>query len=328
MRHVAANVLTILVVLGLVLVGAVLYAQSLFRADGPLAENRIVEVKSGADLGDISEMLLAEGVIDNAALFRIGVRTRGQAAALKAAEYEIPAGASMEQVLAMIVSGRGVERRITIPEGLTTFEILEIVRASELLSGEITLTPAEGVLLPETYNVTRGQSRDGFIRRLMDEMEALRVAEWEGRDAGLPVTTWEEALILASIVEKETGVLGERPQVASVFVNRLRRGMKLQTDPTVIYGVTKGEYRLDRGLRRSELDAPTPWNTYVIDGLPPTPIANPGKAAIMAVLHPATTDFLYFVADGSGGHAFARTLAEHNDNVARWRAIERQGTGN
>ncbi|PQO22353.1 endolytic transglycosylase MltG [Rhodobacteraceae bacterium WD3A24] len=212
--------------------------------------------------------------------------------------------------------------RVTLAEGVTSWQVTEALRAAGFLSGEIAEVPAEGSLAPQSYEVTRGASRADLIAEMQARQERLLAELWEARDEGLPLETPEEALILASIIEKETAVADERREVASVFVNRLERPMRLQTDPTVIYGITGGRETLDRGLRQSELRQPTPYNTYVIDGLPPTPIANPGRASIAAALDPAETDYLYFVADGSGGHAFAATLVEHNENVARWRAIE------
>jgi len=212
--------------------------------------------------------------------------------------------------------------RIALAEGATSWQIVEALRKADFLTGEVEEVPAEGTLAPDSYEVRDGDDR-GALLADMEERQALRLAEaWANRDENLPIATPEEALILASIIEKETGVPDERGTVASVFVNRLNRGMRLQTDPTVIYGVTEGRGTLGRGLRQSELRARTPWNTYVIDGLPPTPIANPGLASIEAALNPEETDLVYFVADGSGGHAFARTLDEHNANVARWREIE------
>ena len=226
-----------------------------------------------------------------------------------------------------------VRFRVTLAEGVTSWQVVEALKRAEFLSGDPGEVPAEGHLAPDSYEILRGSER----RVLLDEMrlrqDAVLAELWPGRDEGLPYATPEEALIMASIVEKETGVPAERPLVASVFLNRLADGMKLQTDPTVIYGLTKGQGVLGRGLRQSELRGRTPWNTYVIDGLPPTPIANPGRDSIAAALHPEAADYLYFVADGTGGHVFARTLAEHNENVAKWRAIEAEqqqqgGSGN
>ncbi len=212
--------------------------------------------------------------------------------------------------------------RISVAEGVTSWQVVQAVSRIDLLTGEVPEIPQEGSLAPESYEFASGAGRDELVERMQD-LQAERLAEaWRNRADDLPVETPEEALILASIIEKETGVPEERDRVASVFVNRLRRGMQLQTDPTVIYGVTGGESVLGRGLRQSELEAATPFNTYVIEGLPPTPIANPGVASLAAAVNPASSDLLYFVADGSGGHAFAATLEEHNANVAKWRELE------
>lgn len=212
--------------------------------------------------------------------------------------------------------------RITLAEGVTSWQVVDALKRAEFMTGEIAEVPAEGTLAPDSYEVARGADRAELLAEMTARQTATLAELWAARVEGLPYETPEEALIMASIVEKETGIADERKQVASVFVNRMRLGMRLQTDPTVIYGVTRGEGVLGRGLRQSELRRETPWNTYVIDGLPPTPIANPGRLSIEAALNPDTTDYLYFVADGTGGHAFGRTLEEHNENVARWRAIE------
>ncbi len=214
--------------------------------------------------------------------------------------------------------------RVAVAEGVTSWQVTEALRSMDVLAGEVPDVPAEGSLAPDSYEVRPGDDRAAILARMEAAQEVLVAAAWEGRDEGLPVSTPEELLILASIIEKETGVPEERRQVASVFVNRLNQGMRLQTDPTVIYGITKGEGVLGRGLRQSELRGATPWNTYVIQGLPPTPIANPGRASLEAAARPDSTDFVFFVADGSGGHAFATTLEEHNRNVAEWRKIEAQ----
>lgn len=212
--------------------------------------------------------------------------------------------------------------RVTLAEGVTSWQVVDALKRAEFLTGEIAEVPPEGTLAPDSYEVARGADRAALLSEMAARQSAALAELWAARAEGLPYDTPEEALIMASIVEKETGIAEERRRVASVFVNRLEQGMRLQTDPTVIYGVTRGEGVLGRGLRQSELRRETPWNTYVIDGLPPTPIANPGRLSIEAALNPEETDLLYFVADGTGGHAFARTLAEHNENVARWRAIE------
>jgi UPF0755 protein len=270
-------------------------------------------------------------------VYRIGVRT----AAVEVRELDPATGRFVEQaefdpmaegvevpeIYTEVREQSDTRYRIAMAEGVTSWQVVEALKAADFLDGTVAEVPAEGQLAPDSYEVNEGDSRANLLARMEARQDERLAAAWEGRAEGLPYDTPEEALIMASIVEKETGVAEERPQVASVFVNRLRQGMRLQTDPTVIYGITNGEGVLGRGLRRSELDAATPYNTYVIDGLPPTPIANPGLEAIEAALDPASTDYLYFVADGTGGHAFAQTLAEHNENVARWRAIEaEQGT--
>ena len=214
--------------------------------------------------------------------------------------------------------------RVTLAEGVTSWQVVEALKRADFLTGEVAEVPPEGSLAPDSYEVDRGSERAALIARMTEAQTAILTALWASRAGGLPYETPEEALIMASIVEKETGIADERPQVASVFVNRLERGMRLQTDPTVIYGITLGQGVLGRGLRQSELRRATVYNTYVIDGLPPTPIANPGRLSIEAALNPAETNFVFFVADGTGGHAFAETLEDHNANVARWREIERQ----
>ncbi len=324
MRNVAANALSVLIVLGIVLLVAIGVAKREFAAPGPLEEEVIVQVPKGADIRETSALLAESGAIGNETLFRLGARYRGEARAIRYGEYRIPPRASMEEILAMMVRGDTVVHRITVAEGLTSWQVVELVRGSEVLTGEIEEVPPEGRLAPETYHVERGQTRAEVIDRMRALQEEILAEAWQKAEADLPLETPEEVLILASIVEKETGVPEERARVASVFLNRLRRGMRLQSDPTVVYGITEGKGPLGRGLRQSELERRTPYNTYVIAGLPPTPIANPGREAIMAVVNPAETDFLYFVADGTGGHVFAETLAEHNRNVRDWREIERE----
>jgi len=223
-----------------------------------------------------------------------------------------------------VVNEPDLRWRVTLAEGVTSWQVVDALKRADFLTGEVAEVPPEGTLAPDSYEVDKGSARQALIDAMSAAQARVLADQWAARADGLPYDTPEEALILASIVEKETGIAEERRRVASVFINRLRQGMKLQTDPTVIYGVTKGEGVLGRGLRQSELRRITPWNTYVIDGLPPTPIANPGALSIEAALNPDTTDYLFFVADGTGGHAFAETLEAHNENVARWRAIEAQ----
>ena len=250
----------------------------------------------------------------------------GQNRFVEVASYSPSTDAAPKEYLDAVNEG-DLRYRITLAEGVTSWQVVEELKRADFLEGEIAERPAEGSLSPDSYEVTRGADRAALIADMQKRQSAVLAELWATREADLPYKTPEEALVMASIVEKETGIPEERKQVASVFVNRLRDGMKLQTDPTVIYGVTKGEGVLGRGLRQSELRRETPYNTYVVAGLPPTPIANPGRLSIEAALNPDVTPFLYFVADGSGGHVFSSTLAEHNANVVKWRAIEaQQGT--
>ena len=322
MRHVAANALTILIVLGVILAGVIGWGVNQWTGEGPAQEPVQVMVPSGANLTRTSQILEEAGVITDARIFRLGARYEKLGSSIQAGEFLLPAGISMHDAMRCVVDQSTCERvvyRITVVEGS-----MQQVEAMDVLTGEVAETPAEGTLAPETYQVNRGDTRQALITRMQAAQARILDEAWANRADDLPISNKAEALILASLIEKETGVAEERGAVASVFENRLKRRMKLQTDPTVIYGVTEGKAPLGRGLRRSELDRPTPWNTYIIPALPETPIANPGRASIEAAVNPEETDFLYFVADGTGGHAFARTLAEHNRNVAKWRQIERQ----
>ena len=280
MRNLAANAISILIVAGIVLLVAIGFAKREFSAPGPLWEEVIVVLPKGAALKDTSRLLALHGAIGNEFghefLFRLGARYRREDRAIRYGEYLIPAGASMEEILALLVSGETIEHKMTVVEGLTSYQIVELLRASEILTGEIAEVPPEGNLAPNTYFIQRNQSRSDVLKRMAEAQAAVLAEAWEKRADGLPLASPEEVLVLASIVEKETGVADERGRVASVFVNRLKRGIKLQSDPTVVYGITEGKGPLGRGLRRSELDRATPYNTYVIAGLPPTPIATPG----------------------------------------------------
>jgi UPF0755 protein len=324
LRHVAANALTLLI-LGIVVVfGIVTWVQSTYRDEGPLAEPLSFQVERGEGLSSIADKLAEQGAISSPTVFRLAARYTDLDQELKFGEYEIPAGASMREILELLNRGGNVVRQVVVPEGLTSWQVVELLNGREELSGEVPEVPPEGSLAPAGYDFQRGDAREALLERMRAEQEEILAAAWASRAPDLPLDSPEELLTLASIVEKETGVDEERRRVASVFVNRLRRGMRLQTDPSVIYGITEGKAPLGRGLRASELAMATPYNTYVREGLPPTPIANPGRAAIEAAANPEETDFMYFVADGSGGHAFARTLEEHNGNVAAWRRIEAQ----
>jgi UPF0755 protein len=328
MRSIAANAITLVIALCIVIAGVVAVGKRTYEAPGPLAEETLFVVPRGATLDRVADDLEEAGVIDSATIFRIGARYERRAESLRFGEYRVPAAASMQEVLELLGSGRVVQYAVTVPEGLTSWEIVRLLEAEDVLTGEIESVPAEGSLAPETYSVSRGDTRAGLIARMQARQARLLEEAWAARGPDIEVETPEEALVLASIIEKETAVADERQRVSAVFHNRMRIGMRLQSDPTIIYGITEGEGPLGRALTRSDINGPTPWNTYVIPGLPPTPIANPGRASIFAAVQPIETDELYFVADGEGGHAFARTLAEHNRNVAAWRAIERARDGN
>lgn len=305
--------------------GGWLWLSNQISRDGPHATDEIVLVPPGSHIQAIASILVQRGIVPSDLLFRLAGRLSKADRSLKSGEFRIPARASMAGVLDVLTKGETVARTFTVPEGLTVTEVFEIIAQAEGLMGPLPPLPDEGRLLPETYHYAYYDTKAQAVRRMEQAMAAALAKAWAGRDADLPLNSPAEALVLASIVEKETGVKAERARVAGVFLNRLKRGMKLQSDPTVIYGITEGKAPLGRELTRADLDTPTPWNTYAVTGLPPTPIANPGLAAIMAVLHPETTKDLYFVADGTGGHAFAKTLQGHNRNVAKWRKIQRNG---
>ena len=382
MRHLAANGMTLLIVILGAAAAALLWGQREFEAAGPLQAPRVVEIPAGANLEIAAARLHEAGAIGSELVFRMGARLRGDDARLKRGCFDIPAGASMGAVLDRVTSagesqacfmatfvansqgvdvrvedaaaagGARLERldlragveaveerqrqsgavalRISVAEGLTVRQVVSALQAVPFLTGDIAETPAEGRLAPDTYGFEAGAARQALLAD-MAQLQTARLAQaWAARQPDLPLETPEELLTLASIVERETAVAEEREEVAAVFVNRLRQGMRLQTDPTIIYGITRGGGGFDRPIRRSDIDGVTErrahgevlYNTYVVAGLPPGPIANPGRAALMAAANPADSAFLYFVADGTGGHAFAETLAEHNENVARYRALQ------
>ena len=294
---------------------------SFLMPPGASMEQIVETVTAGGPSTCGTEVVVRVGVRENTVLLR---DTNPQTGAYEEVARWNPAEGERPAEIVAAQEQPGARLSLVMAEGVTSWQVVEALKAADFLTGEVAEVPAEGSLAPDTYLLERGGDRNAILAQMASRQAAILAEEWEARPFGMPYETPEEALIMASIVEKETGVAAERPQVASVFVNRLREGMRLQTDPTVIYGVTGGQGILDRGLRRSELDTTTPYNTYRIDGLPPTPIANPGRAAIRAALNPDETEYFYFVADGSGGHAFSRTLEEHNAAVARWREIERQ----
>lgn len=288
---------------------------------GPLAAPTTVIIPQGTGLKAIAHQLAAAGVVREAWMVELEARRSEQARALKPGEYRFDPGISIQSALGKIVGRDVVAHFLTIPEGLVTSEILKLIAAADVLQGDVSASVKDGDLLPETYRYEYGDTRSAVVGRMKQARDAALAELWAGRAQGLPIATPEEAVVLASIVEKETGLAAERPKVAAVFVNRLRRSMRLQSDPTVSYGIAPDG--LGRTLTRADLERPTPFNTYTIDRLPPSAICHPGRASLNAVLHPAESSDLYFVADGTGGHAFAATLDEHNRNVARWRQLQR-----
>jgi len=305
--------------------GALLLGHEMLVAKGPLEKNKNVLIPRGAGPTTMAKILEEEGVISHPRLFRLALMVDPNPKPIKAGEYDVPAHVSMSALVDLLQSGKVVQRRLTAPEGATTAEIVELVRKTEALTGDITLDVKEGDLLPETYFYSRGDTRDGVLSRMKEAMEKTLDEAWRKRAAGLPYANKREALIMASIIEKETAVAAERTKVAAVYVNRLRLRMRLESDPTTIYGVTNGKGMQGRELTRADLQSSSPYNTYMVAGLPPGPICNPGRAAILAAVAPAPRDrSLYFVADGQGGHVFAANVYEHNRNVARWREIQKQ----
>lgn len=315
--------LTALALVAAVVAVALALAWHLYTRPGPLAAARTLVVPRGAGAMAIARQLEGAGVVGSAHVFALGARLV-DGGALKAGEYTFPAAVSARGAVALLRSGRTVVRRLTVAEGLTVVQVLALLGEAEGLSGDVSTPPAEGSLMPETYHYSHGDSREAVLLRMREAMAQAVDGLWRRRPPDLPLADPQEAVILASIVERETAVPGERPRVAAVFLNRLRLGMRLQSDPTVIYAVSAGGGVLGRPLSRADLADSSPYNTYVHGGLPPGPIANPGEGALAAVLAPLKTDELYFVADGTGGHVFASTLAEHNRNVARWRRLERE----
>lgn len=310
----------VLIVLGI----GLYYGSVQFYKEGPLRQDRITMITPGMNARTIAAALERNNIITNRWVFLAGLRAYQSNSSLKAGEYLIKAKASMSDVMDTLVEGRAILHTLTIPEGLTSKQIVERLRNDPILVGDITEVPDEGTLLPETYTFTRGQTR----QYLLNEMKTAHIVAleeaWRRRGEELPIMTPRQLVILASIVEKETGKADERPRIAGVFINRLRKKMQLQSDPTILYGLFKGDaWDKSRTIFRSQLNAPNSYNTYQISGLPPGPIANPGKAALEAVANPSRTKDLFFVADGTGGHVFAETLAAHNRNVTKWRAIEK-----
>ncbi len=325
-RHplvVIGNAIISIIVLLAIVAGAVLFVgKERFEQPGPLSQNRIVNIPHGSGLRDIADVLAQQGVIDQPWVFIGGVLVLKAREDLKAGEYQFKAHASLRDVVETMVEGKVVTHQVSVPEGLTSQQIVARLMEDDVLTGSIKEIPREGSLLPDTYNFTRGVTREQMLQRMQQAQQHLVKEIWDHRSPDLPFKTPDQLVILASMVEKETGKTDERTRVAAVFVNRLKQKMRLQSDPTIIYGLVGGKGTLGRPIMKSEIDHPTPYNTYQIDGLPPGPIANPGRASLEAAANPARTRELYFVADGTGGHVFAETYEQHQKNVARLRLIE------
>jgi UPF0755 protein len=318
-------IITLLLVLMLGAAAAYSYGKQKIEAQGPLQEDKVVNIPTRAGMTDIADILQREGVIDNNRWAFIGsvfaLKARSE---LKPGEYLFQKNASLRDVIATIVEGKVVQHAVTVPEGLTSEQIVARLSENDIFSGSVREQPREGTLLPETYKFPRGTPREQVVARMQQAQKRALTEIWERRSPDLPIRTPEQLVTLASIVEKETGKADERSRVAAVFVNRLRQKIKLQSDPTIIYGLVGGKGTLGRPIKRSEIQQPSPYNTYVVDGLPPGPIANPGRASLEAAANPARTRDLFFVADGTGGHAFSDTYDQHQKNVAKLRAMEKQ----
>jgi len=321
------GVLSLFVIAMLLVGGLFFFGLNRFYSAGDIPQDTTFLVEPGSSLGLTAERLETQGLIDNRMIFQAAGMALKKQGKLKAGEFKIAAHSSMADILTELTEGVPVLYGVTVPEGFTSWQVIERINGDSHLIGEISNMPPEGSILPNTYSYIPGDTRQSVLDKMQAAQKKALDEIWAGRDPDLPIKTPEELVTLASVVEKETGVATERPQVAAVFVNRLRKGMRLQSDPTIIYGITKGQSTLGRGLKKSEIEAKTPYNTYQIDGLPAGPIANPGIESLRAAANPAKTKDLYFVAAGatpSDGHLFAENYADHRKNVAKWRAIEKQ----
>jgi UPF0755 protein len=317
--------MTVIVCLTIAAAGTVYYAMSTYEDNGPLTANTNFIVRNGAGIQEIASSLERNNIVSDGRVFRfMSEAYLEDNDTLKAGEYEIKAGSSMQEIMQLLKSGKSILYSVSLPEGLTVKQMFSRLSGDPVLEGDLPVqVPAEGTLRPDTYKFSRGTKRAEIVAQMAAAQKQLVDQIWEKRDPDLPIASRDEFVTLASIVEKETGIADERSRVASVFINRLEKGMRLQSDPTIIYGIFGGDGKpADRPILKSDLEKDTPYNTYLIKGLPPTPIANPGRAALEAVSNPSRTSDLYFVADGTGGHVFAATLDEHNNNVRRWRKIE------
>jgi UPF0755 protein len=322
--RVLGSLLGILVLSSFALIGAFLWAYSSFTASGPLTETKTTQLAKTMTRLELATKLQDEGIISDSRIFGAALGLTSLASSgVKTGEYEFSKSASMEEVLSILRQGRTITYKLTVPEGWTSQMAVNRINEHEALSGDpITALPTEGAIMADTFVFQRGMTRQELVTEMQVAQQKMLDAVWQGRPADSIVKTKEELVTLASIVEKETGKADERPLVAAVFLNRLKKGMRLQSDPTIIYGIVGSKGKLDRPLSREDIATETPYNTYRINGLPPGPIASPGRASLEAVLKPAAVEYLFFVADGTGGHAFATTLDEHNENVAKWRKIE------
>ncbi len=317
--------LMLVIVIILAITIPIYVGKNMFVATGPQSNEQVVLINQGAGIREIASVLEKQGLIRSADIFVYGVGYQDKARLLKAGEYAIPAHASMKDIMDILVEGKSIEHAFTVPEGLTVAQVFDRLAANDVLVGSLPkVLPPEGSLMANTVNFIRGTTREQIVKRLHDGQQKLVADIWAKRAPDLPIKNINEFVTLASIVEKETGIATERPQVAAVFYNRLAKNMRLQSDPTVIYGLFGGKGKpSNRPIYQSDLDKDTPYNTYKINGLPPTPIANPGRDALEAVANPPKSDALYFVADGTGGHVFSKTLDEHNANVRKWRAMQK-----
>jgi UPF0755 protein len=315
-------VISIFILLAIASGIALVAGKQRFDAPGPLPDDRVVNIPRGVGIRDIADVLVHEGVIDQSWVFVGGVFVLKAREDLKAGEYQFKAHGSLRDVVATIVDGRVVMHPFTMPEGLTSEQIVARLMDDDVLTGNVKEMPREGSLLPDTYNFARGMTREQMIQHMQQAQQRVVKEIWDHHSADLPIKSADQLVILASIIEKETGKAEERTRVAAVFINRLKQKIRLQSDPTIIYGLVGGKGTLGRPIMKSEIDQPTPYNTYQIDGLPPGPITNAGRASLEAAANPARTRELYFVADGTGGHLFAETYEQHQKNVGRLRQIE------
>ncbi|MGF9762870.1 endolytic transglycosylase MltG [Microvirga sp. 0TCS3.31] len=323
MLSLLSGLLTLLVAVAIAGIFGFSMLQQAVTTDGPLQSDKVVVIPRNTGTGEIAQILKQEGVIEQPLLFQAYAYMNRQRGQLKAGEFQFKAGTSVEEAIDTLIQGRAILHTVSVPEGLTSEQVLARLYEHEILTGDVTETPREGSLLPDTYKFERGTTRQQIINTMQAAQRQALEQIWQRRSPELPIKSPQELVILASIVEKETGRADERTRVAGVFINRLMKRMRLQSDPTIVYGLVGGKGTLGRGILRSEIEAATPYNTYVVEGLPPGPIANPGRAALEAVANPSRTKDLYFVADGSGGHAFAETYEQHQRNVARWRQLEK-----